>query len=172
MDPIRSALELARTLSSRFSAPVEQALPAFERFMKKQESLQRELNTTRKAYHEELATRLLNEAAPVGGYRVVSRVFAGYSATDLQDFAARITAADGAVCLLAAVDESAGRSSFLFAAAPNVPNAMNDLLKRSLAPVGGKGGGNAATAQGGAPTTDNDGILATARAILTNEITL
>ena len=164
--------ELARTLSSRFSAPVEQALPAFERFMEKQESLQRELNTTRKAYHEELATRLLNEAAPVGGYRVVSRVFAGYSATDLQDFAARITAADGAVCLLAAVDESAGRSSFLFAAAPNVPNAMNDLLKRSLAPVGGKGGGNAATAQGGAPTTDNDGILATARAILTNEITL
>ena len=164
--------ELARTLSSRFSAPVEQALPAFERFMEKQESLQRELNATRKAYHEELATRLLNEAAPVGGYRVVSRVFAGYSATDLQDFAARITAADGAVCLLAAVDESAGRSSFLFAAAPNVPNAMNDLLKRSLAPVGGKGGGNAATAQGGAPTTDNDGILATARAILTNEITL
>ena len=91
---------------------------------------------------------------------------------DFAGIAARITAADGAVCLLAAVDESAGRSSFLFAAAPNVPNAMNDLLKRSLAPVGGKGGGNAATAQGGAPTTDNDGILATARAILTNEITL
>ena len=164
--------ELARTLSSRFSSPVELALPAFERFMEKQESLQRELNTTRKAYHEELATRLLNEAAPVGAYRVVSRVFAGYSATDLQDFAARITAADGAVCLLAAVDESAGRSSFLFAAAPNVPNAMNDLLKRSLAPVGGKGGGNAATAQGGAPVTDAAGLLAAAEALLTNDLVL
>ena len=164
--------ELARTLSSRFSSPVELALPAFERFMEKQESLQRELNTTRKAYHEELATRLLNEAAPVGAYRVVSRVFAGYSATDLQDFAARITAADGAVCLLAAVDESAGRSSFLFAAAADVPAAMNDLLKRSLAPVGGKGGGNAATAQGGAPVTDAAGLLAAAEALLTNDLVL
>ena len=162
--------ELARSLANRFSSPVELALPAFERFLEKQESLQRELNAARKTYHEELATRLLNEVAPVGEIRIVSRAFAGYGAADLQDFAARITAADGAVCLLAAVDEAAGRSSFLFAAAPNVPGAMNDLLKRSLAPVGGKGGGNAATAQGGAPTADADGILATARTMLTNEI--
>ena len=160
--------ELARTLSSRFSAPMELALPSFERFMEKQESLQRELNATRKAYHEELASRLLNEAAPIAGIRVVSRVFAGYSAADLQDFAARITTADGSLCLLAAVDESAGRSSFLFAAAANVPSAMNDLLKRSLAPVGGKGGGNAATAQGGAPVTDAASVLMAAEALLTN----
>ena len=164
--------ELARTLSSRFSSPVELALPAFERFMEKQESLQRELNATRKAYHEELATRLLKEAAPVGGYHIVSRVFAGYGAADLQDFAARITATDGALCLLAAVDETAGRSSFLFAAAADVPAAMNDLLKRSLAPVGGKGGGNAATAQGGAPVTDAAGVLTAAGAMLTNELSL
>ena len=161
--------ELARTLSSRFSAPVELALPAFERFMEKQESLQRELNATRKAYHEELASRLLSKAAPVGGIRIVSHVFAGYGAADLQDFAARITATDSALCLVAAVDEAAGRSSFLFAAAANVPVAMNDLLKRSLAPVGGKGGGNAATAQGGAPVTDAAGVLAAAGKLLTNE---
>ena len=164
--------DLARTLSSRFSSPVELALPAFERFMEKQESLQRELNATRKAYHEELAARLLNEAAPVGGYHIVSRVFAGYGAADLQDFAARITATDGALCLLAAVDETAGRSSFLFAAAADVPVDMNDLLKRSLAPVGGKGGGNAATAQGGAPVTDAAGVLTAAGAMLTNELSL
>jgi alanyl-tRNA synthetase len=161
--------ELARALSSRFSAPVELALPAFERFMEKQEFMQRELSATRKAYHEELATRLLSEAAPVGGIRIVSRAFAGYGAADLQDFAARITTTDGAVCLLAAVDETAGRSSFLFAAAADVPVAMNDLLKRSLAPVSGKGGGNAATAQGGAPIASADPILATARTMLTNE---
>ena len=137
----------------------------------KQESLQRELNATRKAYHEELAARLLSEAAPVAGIRIVSRVFAGYGAADLQDFAARITATDGALCLVAAVDEAAGRSSFLFAAASNVPLAMNDLLKRSLAPVGGKGGGNAATAQGGAPVTDAAGVLAAARTLLTKELT-
>jgi len=71
----------------------------------------------------------------------------------------------------AAADEAAGRSSFLFAAAANIPIAMNDLLKRSLAPVGGKGGGNAATAQGGAPVTDAAGVLAAARTLLTKELT-
>ena len=161
--------ELARAVSGRFSTPVEQALPAFERFLEKQECQHQEMQTLRKAYHDELSARLLNEAAPVGGVRLVSRVFAGYGAADLQDFAARVTVQSGAVCLLAAVDESASRSSFLFAAAPDVPAAMNDLLKRSLAPTGGKGGGNAATAQGGAPTADADGILAAARTMLINE---
>ena len=161
--------ELARAVSGRFSTPVEQALPAFERFLEKQECQHQEMQTLRKAYHDELSARLLNEAAPVGGVRLVSRVFAGYGAADLQDFAARVTVQSGAVCLLAAVDESASRSSFLFAAAPDVPAAMNDLLKRSLAPTGGKGGGNAATAQGGAPTADADAILAAARTMLINE---
>lgn len=155
--------EIVMTLATKFSSPVDAVLPAFARHLEKQESLQRELSATRKAYHEELSVRLLAESEPVGTLRVVSRVFPGYGAADLQDFAGRVTAVAGSVCLLAAVDETGGRSSFLFAAASDAPVAMNEVLKRSLTPVGGKGGGTAATAQGGAPTTDAESVLATAR---------
>ncbi|HWR30617.1 MAG TPA: DHHA1 domain-containing protein [Negativicutes bacterium] len=158
--------EIARTLAARFSAPIDAVLPAFEKNLEKQETVQRELNATRKAYHEELAARLLLEAVPIGAVRIVSREFSGYSAADLQDFAGRMTAVAGGVCLLASIDETGSRTSFLFAAASGVPKSMNDILKRALAPVGGKGGGNLTCAQGGAPTTDAAGVLATALELL------
>ena len=157
--------EISRVLATQFSSPVDGVLPAFERHLEKQEFLQRELGAVRKAYHEELAVRLLAEADP-DGVRIVSRVFPCYTAADLQDFAARITAVAGGVCLLASVDETGVRSSFLFASAPGVSIPMNDVLKRSLTPVGGKGGGNASTAQGGAPTADAAAVLATARKLI------
>ena len=154
--------EIARTVAARFSAPVDAALAAFEKNLEKQDATQRELTVTCKAYHEELAARLLTEAIPIGAVRIVSREFTGYTAADLQDFAGRITAVSGGVCLLASVDEAGCRTAFLCAAAPGVPVSMNEVLKSALAPVGGKGGGNATCAQGGAPTTDATAVLAAA----------
>ncbi len=164
--------EITRTLSARFSAPVDAVLSAVERNLERQELLQRELHATRKNYHEELASRLLAEANPVGSFRVISRVFSGYGAADLQDFAGRITAFPGNVCLLASLDETGERTSFLFGAAPDVPAAMNEVLKRSLSPVGGKGGGNATQAQGGAPTLDAVGVLAAAQEVVATLISI
>ena len=158
--------EIARTVAARFSVPADAALAAFEKNLEKQEAMQRELTATRKSYHEELATRLLTEAIPIGAVRIVSREFTGYTAADLQDFAGRITAVSGGVCLLASVDEAGSRTAFLFASAPGVPVSMNEVLKSALAPVGGKGGGNATCAQGGAPTTDAAGVLAVALELL------
>ena len=99
------------------------------------------------------------------GLRIVSRVFANYNAGDLQDFAVRITSAGG-ICLVAASDSDSGRTSLLFAAASNPPLAMNELLKQTLTPVGGKGGGNAVSAQGGVQGGDAEKILAAARDLL------
>ena len=159
--------DLSRALSTRFSTPVEGVLPAVERTLEKLDANLAQLSATRKAYHEELAARLLAEAvnpkdtAP----HIVSRAFANYAAGDLQDFAARITAA-GSICLAAASDSETGRTSVLFAAAANPPLPMNELLKQTLTPVGGKGGGNAMSAQGGVQGGDAERILATAREIL------
>ena len=158
--------EISRILATRFSTPVETVVPAWEKFLEKQDFLQRELSTVRKAYHEELAARLLAESATPEPVRIISRVFSGYSTADLQDFAGRITAVPGSVCLLAGLDEAGGRTAFLFAAAPGVTVAMNEVLKRCLAEVGGKGGGNAILAQGGAPTTDAAGVLENAKRLL------
>ena len=54
----------------------------------------------------------------------------------------------------------------LFAAAANPPLPMSELLKQTLTPIGGKGGGNAMSAQGGVQGGDAERILATAQEIL------
>jgi len=159
--------DITRALSTRFSTPVEGVLPAVERTLEKLDANQALLSATRKAYHEELAARLLAEADKANGPAtpLISRVFANYAASDLQDFASRITAAGG-ICLLAASDSETGRISLLFAATANPPLPMNDLLKQALAPFGGKGGGNALSAQGGVQDGDAERILAAARELL------
>ena len=155
--------EIARFFSTRFSTPVEQVLPAFERAAEKQELLARDLAAVRKMYHEELAGRLLAGHVPPGPVLLVSQVFPGYGPADLLDFAGRIVTTADTVCLLGAPDAAAGRSSFLFAAAPGVPAAMHEALRHILSLFGGKGGGNAVQAQGGAPTPDAEAVLSRAR---------
>ena len=159
--------DIARTLSTRFSSPVEGVLPAVERMLEKLDASQGLLAATRKAYHEELSARLLAEADATGrpGPLIVSRAFANYGASDLQDFASRITAAGG-ICLVAASDSETGRTSLLFAAAVNPPLPMNELLKQTLTPFGGKGGGNALSAQGGVQDGDAEKIFTVARGLL------
>ncbi len=166
LEDYRLKHEISRALATRFSTPVDAALRAFEKNLEKQEALQRELSVARKAYHEELAARLLSEATPLGPRRIISRVFSGYGTADLQDFALRITAVSGSICLLAAADGTGERTAFIFAAAPDATVAMNELMKKSFAPFGGKGGGTATQAQGGAPTADAEGVLAAARQLL------
>ncbi len=165
--------EITSSLSTRFSAPVENILAAVERNQEKLETCQADLIATRKAYHEELATSLLSatvrseKTATSAPRPVISRIFTNYSASDLQDFAARITAV-GVICLLASIDSKTGRTSLLFSAAPTPLLPMHELLKQTLAPFGGKGGGNALQAQGGMQNGDAESILAAARELLGN----
>lgn len=158
--------ELCRTLSTRFSTPTDGILAAVERTGDKLDASQGDLSSVRKAYHEELAARLLKENELTGKFRIITQVFNGYGMADLQDFAARITNASGGICLTASSDSGNLRASFLFSSAETAPISMSDLLKTSLAPCGGKGGGNALQAQGGAPTSDPNAILSAAMTLL------
>lgn len=93
-------------------------MPAVERTLEKLDATQALLSATRKAYHEELAARLLAEAGnPKGtGPHIVNRAFTNYAAGDLQDFASA-NLQPGGICLAAASDSETGRTSVLFAAA-------------------------------------------------------
>ena len=54
----------------------------------------------------------------------------------------------------------------LFAAPTATPLPMNELLKQTLSPFGGKGGGNSLSAQGGLQGGDAEIILSSARKLL------
>ena len=158
--------DISRTLSSSFSVPVEGIVSAYEKNLEKIDGLQRDMQNLRKVYHTELAARLLAESHGAGAFSIVSHVFSGYGTADLQDFAGRITGTSGGICLIASSGTASDRSAFLFAAAPGVPVAMNELLRESLVPFGGKGGGNALQSQGGATLPDPSVVLQTAITLL------
>lgn len=170
LEDYRLKHEISRSLSVKFSVPVDGILAAVEKNIERQDFLMRELSAARKAYHEELAARLLAETdGDESPFRIITRVFQGYGSADLQDFSSRIIAVAGSVCLLSSVDSAGARAAFFFASAPDIPFSMSDLLKSSL-PTSGKGGGNATQAQGGAPTDNPADILSAAKNQLLNKL--
>lgn len=159
--------DLARTLSTKFSAPVEGLVSAVERNVEKLDLCQHELTAVRKLYHEELAARVLSDTEGDGAnFTVITRVFNNYFTADLQDFSGRIVSVPNNICLLASTDSGSQRVSFLFSAPSGSPLPMNELMKQALATVSGKGGGNAKQAQGGALDCDPQLVLARALSLL------
>ncbi len=94
------------------------------------------------------AERLLAESVLVSGMRVVAAAFHERPMPQLQRLAQQIASGDpAAVALLAS---GGTKTQVVFARRADVSVEMNRLLRETLAPVNGKGGGNPQIAQGGA----------------------
>ncbi len=142
-----------------FSAPLEQALPqAAAQRVRLEES-----EKTRKALSAELAVarglRAYGETAPGtdGLRRLCVRV--GSITEDTRTEAMSFTSGPGAVFL----GLSENPPSVLFAASEGCGVHAGDRVKRALAELGGRGGGNARVAQGSLPEA---GLLARAEELL------
>jgi alanyl-tRNA synthetase len=92
------------------------------------------------------AAELLASAEPHGTARRVIAVYDGRDAAELRLMAARLVAAPGMIALLGIAGD---KSYVICARSADVPDDMNALLKRALEPLGGRGGGSPALAQGG-----------------------
>jgi len=110
------------------------------------------------AVHE--AARLVAEAEPLGGVRLVAGAFDGWDAAGLKALATAIASHPGAVavCLSAA-------PPLLAAVARSADTAVDAgaLLKDLIARFGGKGGGKAELAQGGGLAAEPAAVLAAVR---------
>jgi alanyl-tRNA synthetase len=97
------------------------------------------------------AARLLSEAVPLNGRKVVVRVFAGRDLTFIRLLAQKLTRLEAnVVALLAATEQVA----VVFAQSKGMPFDMGALLKETLTALGGRGGGSKDMAQGGAPKSE------------------
>jgi alanyl-tRNA synthetase len=97
------------------------------------------------------AARLLSEAVPSNGRKVVVRVFAGRDLTFIRLLAQKLTRLEAnVVALLAATEQVA----VVFAQSKGMPFDMGALLKETLTALGGRGGGSKDMAQGGAPKSE------------------
>lgn len=164
--------DVVRYLAAKLSTPSEGVVSAYDRQIERLELLARQLSALRKEYHAILAGQLIAAAdsSTINGIRIVTHVFPGYTTADLSDFAGRIVSQNSVVALLAGTSTEDNRSTLLFSAATPAAVAMHELLRDALMPFGGKGGGNATQAQGGAPTANAEEILATARDLLIHRL--
>ncbi len=118
-----------------------------------------EVRTVRKSGEhllEELAelqaARLLAEAVPVSGRKLIVRVFSDRDLTFIRLLAQKLTRLEtNVIALLAATAE---QTSLVFAQSKGMTFDMGALLKEMLNALGGRGGGSKEMAQGGAPTSE------------------
>src|SRR5262245_61173770 len=95
------------------------------------------------------AQELIEAAEPVGGARIVSRVFEDRDVEELRLLAHRLVEGDNVVALLAS--KEGGTARLVFARSANLSADMNALMRAACERLCGRGGGKPEFAQGGGP---------------------
>ena len=97
------------------------------------------------------AATLLAETAESHGRKLIVRTFSGPDLNFLKLLAQKLTRQSSAAIALLATDSP--QPALVFAQSPGQPHDMGALLKQTLAPLGGRGGGSKDLAQGGVPNS-------------------
>jgi alanyl-tRNA synthetase len=138
---------LVARFAADFSTGVEDLVAAVERLRAAEERARKQLEKAGTQLMIYEAQEYAQQAEPVGSMRVVRRIFEGRSIDDVRALAQAIAGA-GCVALLGTRGE---RAQLVFARAEGLPVDCGTLLRSALAPLGGRGGGQPALAQGGVP---------------------
>ena len=103
------------------------------------------------------ATALLAETPETNGRKIIVRTFPGRDLAYVKLLAQKLTRQSSAVIALLAADSA--QPALVFAQSAGQPYDMSALLKQTVLPLGGRGGGTKDLAQGGVPKSG--GIEAT-----------
>lgn len=147
LDVFRSLHESARAAADRLSARPEDLAPLVQKLLDQTAQLRAENETLRAAALEAEARALAESAKAVGALCLVTRLYQARPAAELRVLAGKLLAAEKTVAVLAS--HEGGKLSLVVAAAPDSGVEARGLLNRLLAPIGGRGGGDARLAQGG-----------------------
>ncbi len=153
----RTKQAVIRELSATLTTGAAELPPAVLRLLEENKGLRHELRRREAAMLALEADRLAAEAEPLGEVRLVARVFTERTPDELRRLATLLTEAGGTVALLGLAGE---RAQLVFGRSAEAPGAMDALIKPALAALGGRGGGNAALAQGGGPAADKTTLRA------------
>jgi alanyl-tRNA synthetase len=135
--------------ASLFSNDIAQVPLLIERSQAQIKDLQRAVDTLTTQLLGFTAERLAQQAEPLGAFRLIARQLDEYDANALKTLATQLQQQDAqGVVLLASA--AGGKLTLLFARGPAADQLhMGNLLRDTLAQVGGKGGGRPDFAQGG-----------------------
>lgn len=115
-------------------------------------STQEELQKLRLEFLPIEARKLIDQGKKIGARKLVSTIIKDWSPSEVRALSNLLQKENGVVAFLAVYDGQ--KLSLTVSCADDTGLSANELLKKQLAEIGGKGGGNARTAQGGGIATD------------------
>lgn len=144
----RQKQAIVKELCATLTTGATELPPALLRLQEENKELRHEVRRREAALLALEAEKLLAAAEQLGAGRLVAQLFVDRPADELRRLATLIAEAGSAVALLGLAGE---RAHLVYARSTDTPWTMNELIKPALASLGGRGGGNAALAQGGGP---------------------
>ena len=154
----REAGRSVDAIARKFSAGREEAESSVTRLLDENKRLSRRTRELAGIVAKVEAHELIEAAEPVGGARIVSRVFEDRDIEELKLLAHRLVDGDNVVALLAS--KEGGTARLVFARSANLSADMNALMRAACERLGGRGGGKPEFAQGGGPrVSELDGAL-------------
>jgi alanyl-tRNA synthetase len=149
LDDYREASRSVDSIARKFSAGREEAESSVTRLLDENKRLSRRARELAGIVAKVEAHELLEAAEPVGGARIVSRVFEDRDIEELKLLAHRLVDGDNVVALLAS--KEGGTARLVFARSANLSADVNALMRAACERLGGRGGGKPEFAQGGGP---------------------
>jgi len=149
LDDYREASRSVDSIALKFSAGREEAESSVTRLIDENKRLSRRARELAGIVAKVEAHELIEGAEPVGGARIVSRVFEDRDIEELKLLAHRLVDGDNVVALLAS--KEGGTARLVFARSANLSADMNALMRAACERLGGRGGGKPEFAQGGGP---------------------
>ena len=138
--------EIINRLSSDLSAKEDTLIDAYFTYRGKCDSLQDDLKEMNERLFNYTLSDMEKNIVSKGSYEVSSAVLEKTDAKTARRLAATFVSAPSRICLLGYGEE---KPSLIFSASDNVDLDMSALIKRPLEIIGGRGGGNKKTSQGG-----------------------
>ncbi|MGM7719986.1 alanyl-tRNA editing protein [Metabacillus sp. Hm71] len=143
---LREKQRIIQGLTSILNAPQEQMKEAADRLLQYSKSLEKEVDELTSQLMEYEAIRLIEMADRHGDRIIIKSIFKNRPISEIQPLARMITAKNNAsVVLFVAENES----KLQLVCSSNQALNMNQLVKKVLPMINGKGGGNESFAQGG-----------------------
>ena len=139
--------ELLSALGSAFSAGADEAVALALRGLEEAKAREKELLALRDRLLDYEAAERLAAAPRVGEVALVAEVFVDRKVDELKRLALKLTAGERVVALLGTQGR---KGQLVFACSPGAGVDASALLREAAAKVGGRGGGTASLAQGGA----------------------
>ena len=141
---------LTQQLAQRLTTGEEDLLAAVGRLEAEASTSYKALRSAEESLAQYEAAALYAETTPNKEWRIVQKVYRDASPERVKAIALQLQSQPNCIALLAWVSHE-GRAQLTFTASSGAPVNLGTLLRESLTPLGGRGGGRADYAQGGLP---------------------